>query len=142
MKNLLLVLSALLFLNAPVYATMRAVPLVNPAPVKVATFNTGSIKAEQVRAAIIAGGQQHNWTVKSEQPGKLVLALNVRNKHFLEVGVSYSETGYAVTYLTSERLEYTKNEDGTELIHPSFNRWMNYLTSSINTILVSLPSQK
>lgn len=109
----------------------RSTPLVNP-PAVVIPATAGKAWTEiEVRDAIVRGGAAKTWVLKSEQPGRVVLAVDVRSRHAAEVAITYDAKTYRVEYLSSVNLNYRKAEQG-EVIHPTYIRWVRGLMAEIN----------
>ena len=89
---------------------------------------SGAPTAAQVRDAIVAAGKSKQWTFHEAGPGKLVGMLIVRNKHMIEVAVTYDARQYSVVYSNSANMNYDAGESS---IHPNYNRWVRELVDSI-----------
>ncbi len=109
----------------------RSAPLVNPPAVAIPASAGKALTEVEVRDAIVKGGAAKTWMLKSEQPGRLVLAVDVRSRHAAEVAITYDAKSYRVEYLSSVNLNYRKTETG-EVIHPTYLRWIKGLMAEIN----------
>jgi len=99
-------------------------PLVDPKPIAAAESSA------QTRAAILRALIEGNYTVESEEAGRIIARYG-GSKWNMVVAVDYSNQ-VAVRYLSSENLEYgTKN--GTPVIHPGYNKRVQRLTREIGT---------
>ena len=86
---------------------------------------------QQVRDAIVTGAASHGWALKSETPGRLVLALEHKGgKHRLEVAANYTEAGYQIEYLSSDNLKYAKASDGSQVIDSAYYRWLSSMAAA------------
>lgn len=86
---------------------------------------------EQVQKAIIEGCRQRGWVAQPKDEGVIVASIIVRS-HRAKIEIQYDETNISILYKDSNNLNYA---DGN--IHPNYNRWVEYLYS---TILSKLPS--
>ena len=129
-----LVLSSLLVFASPAFAGWGTRDVIENHEFIALTRNDGSAMTDdQVKKAIIAGANLKGWTAKEEGPGKLTLTIVVRNKHTAVIDVGYSNKGYSIKYVSSINLDY-EVEDGKELIHHNYTRWINNLILSIKTV--------
>lgn len=128
-KAVIVALALGLTLATGAHAARSAVPLVEPARV---ALIAGGAKAsdEAVKNAIIAGGAERGWTVVSSEPGKLRLKFNKHDKHEVVVDALYDATGYQLKYVDSKNMKYENGANGP-MIHPFYNRWLEYLMGSI-----------
>lgn len=85
--------------------------------------------APQVKKAIIEGAKYKGWSVKEEQPGKLILDIHVRD-HYAQIEVPYSAKGYSINYVSSVNLDFDSNK-----IHRNYNKWIQMLEQRIDTLL-------
>ena len=107
------------------------VPLIDPPRVTLVPGADGkSPDAAQLRAAIVRGGALHQWTVQSEEPGKLTLRFVKESKHEVVVAVSYDPTGFEIHYVSSIDMKY-RMQGGTAEIHPYYNKWVQTLAEDI-----------
>lgn len=104
----------------------RQAPLLNPERVLLPV----SQSAENIRTAIIAGGQQLGWVVVNEAPGKLTLKYNKQGKHEAVIDAVFDAQGYQLMYVDSTNLNYGTGSGGPE-IHPNYNRWIANLIKHI-----------
>ena len=87
------------------------------------------IGPKAMRDAIVKGGENREWTVVSEKPGVVTLALFVRGgKHQLTVDVSYTGDSFAVTYRDSVGMEYKPK---TGEIRSKYVNWVRNLKQDI-----------
>ena len=106
-----------------------AVPLVEPERVALVSGTT-ELTPNMVRQAIVRGGATHDWTVASDQPGKLQLKYNKQNKHEVLVDISYDAAGFLIRYAGSTNMKY-ENKAGVPMIHPAYNTWVGNLSRAI-----------
>jgi len=95
----------------------------------------GTPAASQVRDAIIAAGTFKQWKFQDAGPGKLVGTLIVRNRHMIEVAVTYDARQYSVVYSNSVNMNY---EAADSSIHPNYNRWVRELVDSIGIAIATV----
>ncbi|QSI75842.1 hypothetical protein [Niveibacterium microcysteis] len=103
--------------------------------IKISTITTVALTKQQVRDAVLSGGLAHGWALKSEAPGRLVLELEHRGKYRVEIAVSYDETQYSITYVSSDNLRYSETADGARMIDNAYYRWLSSLTKAASTAL-------
>ncbi|MDQ8022869.1 MAG: hypothetical protein REI94_13610 [Moraxellaceae bacterium] len=108
----------------------RAVPVGEPIQRTVIQPSNGARTAAQVRDAIVNGGRHLGWQVRSEEPGKLRLAIQVR-AHTVVVDVAYQAAGYSVAYADSTEMNY-RGEGAAAQIHPNYHKWVNNLCNQID----------
>lgn len=96
----------------------------------------------QVRDAIIAAGiragQDRDWVFTEAGPNRLIGILRVRDKHQVEVNVSYDSMRYSVVYRGSNNMRYSA-DDST--IHVNYNKWVSELIAAINARLGGITPQ-
>jgi hypothetical protein len=128
------------------------VPVVNHIDVPVMTGSGKPVTADQVRDAIIKGGEKKDWAVTRSPNSELLSAkIVVRNKHTVVVSISYSAERFSIKYQDSINMNFKLADGpampsvgyaqymnappstpaGTPLIHPGYNSWVNYLLMSI-----------
>ena len=128
MKLRILVL--LLVVLAMCAACRRGVPVYNPTVELGATVGTSN--QEDVRRAILTACAGRGWTAREAAPGRIEAKLVVRGKHTVFVDIPYSASSYAITYKTSTNMEHATKNDGVEVIHPNYNKWVQLLEQDIN----------
>jgi hypothetical protein len=82
----------------------------------------------QIKAAIEAAAQQHDWTVVTPAPGRMVATLQVRNKHTVVTEILYKPGQYSVQYKDSVNMNF---DPSTRVIHPFYNKWVQGLVDDI-----------
>ena len=55
----------------------------------------------------------------------------MRGKHTAIVEIPYSASGFSIKYRDSVNLNYRKDDNGVEMIHPNYNRWVEKLRREI-----------
>jgi hypothetical protein len=118
-----LVLAA--FLCTPsAYARYEDMPRFENEPI---LLTPGKNAEKIVHDAIVKAATGRGWRVLSDTPKALRLNINVRNKHQLTVGVKINGDNVSVDYIDSVNLNYAKDGEGRESIHPSYRKWVRTL---------------
>ncbi len=105
------------------------VPLADPYPI--ATSTTPA----QTRIAIVRALVQSNWTVQSEQPGRIIAHFG-SSAWSMTVAIDYADE-IAVRYQSSENLDYDAS-DGVPTIHAGYNKRVQRLGKRIaNEIVIA-----
>lgn len=87
------------------------------------------VELKAMREAILRGGANRGWAMKSEKEGCLTLALNVRGgKHVVVVDVPYTGEGFSVRYAESVNMDY---EPATGKIRGKYVQWVRNLKQDI-----------
>jgi hypothetical protein len=135
MKTKHLVLAGLLALAALTAQARSTVPVVNHQDV-LAVRSTGlPASADRIRAAFLAAGAARGWQIAVVEPGKLLGTLNVRGKHTVSADITYADGKFSVRYRDSINMNYTPGGDGNGLIHPSYNKWVDFLMQDVRVEL-------
>lgn len=87
-----------------------------------------NLTLEQYKNAIIRAGTRRNWQFEELAPGHLLGKVNVRNKHFATVDVTFDTEAFSINYKSSQNLNY---DAGTKSIHPNYNKWVQNLQNDI-----------
>ena len=90
--------------------------------------NTASLSLDEYKKAIIRAGSFRGWTFEDVAPGHMIGKVNVRNKHFATVDVTFDTEQFSINYKSSQNLNY--NAD-TKEIHPNYNKWVQNLRNDI-----------
>jgi len=88
-----------------------------------------------VAKAIQRGASRKGWRTKAISDGLIEANINVRGKYFVAVDINYDSKGYKISYKKSTNLKYNEADN---TIHGSYNKWVNYLSQSINYELQSI----
>jgi hypothetical protein len=99
--------------------------LVDPAPIEVPEALALDDVATSIKAALVGRG----WTVMKQQPGRIDAALYLR-KHVANIGIAYDERQIAISYRSSENLDF-KESRGRRLIHDNYLGWIQNLVNDI-----------
>lgn len=91
------------------------------------------VTVDQVKNAIVAAAQAHNWQIsRSPNADVLQALLQVRGKHTVVVNIAYSAQAYSIKYQSSSNMKYSYTpETNTRVIHPFYNRWVSELREAI-----------
>lgn len=125
-----------LFLVAAVVAAPMAmarglVPLVDRSNVAVVTGSGKALSNEALKKAIVNGAAARKWDAAPGADGKSVRAtLSARGKHVVTVDIVPGPASYSVKYADSVNMHY-RIEGGTQVIHPSYNQWVDQLIQAI-----------
>jgi hypothetical protein len=84
-----------------------------------------------VEKAIVGSGLRRGWQVVDRQPGAVTLRYSPRG-FSVTVKVTYDNKTINIKYTDSYDMEY-EVENGTPLIHPNYNRWVNNLAHDIES---------
>ena len=108
----------------------RHAPLVNPAPITVPANLSDKEISKEIRRALL----QRGWEVDSETPGVIDSTLHLR-EHVAKIKVTYGNGQVKLAYVDSTNLEYKKDRNGTEEIHPNYLNWTQFLSNDIKANL-------
>lgn len=87
------------------------------------------VEVKSMREAILKGGANRGWMMKSEKEGCLTLVLNVRGgKHVVVVDVPYTAEEFSVRYVESVNMDY---EPATGAIRGKYIQWVRNLKQDI-----------
>lgn len=131
---LVALLSGMLVMVPSVGQARSSVPIVNVEDQALAREDGKVLTADQVKRAIILAGSSKKklmWNISEEGDGRLKGKLVVRGKHTAIVDILYSATRLSIRYRDSTNLNYEKDRDGRDMIHPNYNRWVNDLLRAI-----------
>jgi len=71
------------------------------------------------------------WSMSSAGPGHLIGTF--RHRSFVAiVDITFNTKNYSIKYKDSTNLNYGKESDGIEYIHPTYGRWVQELRTSMN----------
>ena len=124
------IVRGLLVVTLIAVAGCRAAPVYNAKGVTFAQPSTATsqLSLQDTKNAIISAGTFRGWEFEEVGPGQLVGKVNVRNKHFATVDVTFDTETFSITYKSSQNLNY--DADRSE-IHPNYNKWVQNLQSDI-----------
>ncbi|WP_428944145.1 hypothetical protein ACQK5W_16320 [Pantoea sp. FN060301] len=80
---------------------------------------------DQVKNAILKAGIERKWTMSGAGPG-IIKARQQARGHVADVRITYSATGYDITYESSTNLKATEGK-----IHTAYNSWVHNLDNDI-----------
>lgn len=84
---------------------------------------------DDVREAIAKGCMSKGWTPVVVDESQIKCSILVRGKHYAEVNIPFTESGYSIVYADSRVLDYDP-EQGR--IHRNYNKWVILLSQSID----------
>ena len=130
LKTILLVMLALAFLPTGASAN-RQEPIYNIVnqPIPAASQK---LSRNDIAKAIIAGGARTGWQIGPNDDGSLTGKIDVRGKHHATVTITFSQTNYNLTLVSSTNLLQEGN-----LIHRNYNRWVRDLEKNIDNQLAN-----
>lgn len=91
------------------------------------------LSEDKIFEAIKIGALSRSWMVKKIDNGLVEAKINVRNKHFAVVHITYDSNSYSINYVSSENLK----SDG-ESIHGKYNSWIINLKNAIDYQLLNI----
>ena len=133
-------LMALTLLAAPAaFAQRSAVPIIDRAAVSATTGSGKALSPEALGKAIISGGAAgaRKWDVVPVADGKLLRGTYKVRAHMVAVEIVPGPGTYSIKYADSINMKYAV-ENGTPVIHPFYNRWVDELIESIRAELRKL----
>jgi hypothetical protein len=98
----------------------------------VATNPSQTLTLSQISAAIQQAGAKRGWQMKQDGPNKII-ALHKASNHSVVVNVSYTESLYSITYVSSENFDA---KDGK--IHRKYATWVVNLQRDIDEAIQSI----
>lgn len=120
-RYLLLLLPVLLLLMGA-----RQAPLVDPDPIMIPQGLSSETVVKEIKRALIG----RNWTITSEQPGRIDSTLNLR-AHVARIAVSYDNQRVSIAYVSSENLKFEEKK-GQRYIHKNYASWINNVLTDLN----------
>jgi hypothetical protein len=133
-KSVVIVFAALFSLNA---IARTPVPIINHDNIAVATNSGKTLQLEQVKQAIQSAAAAKTWSIAFQSDGKLLATLHVRGKHTIVVEIAYAADKYSLQYRDSTNMKFGELE-GTKVIHPFYNKWVQELKEAIRIELLKL----
>ena len=115
----------------PLAACSRTATLYNPP--RVAFFQTDTMTVER---AIMEAMNKRGWAPTREGPGVMLGTLHHRD-HTAVVRIEYTTDSYQIAYVRSDNLNYKQRRDGTQVIHPNYNAWVQRLVNDIDARLLT-----
>jgi hypothetical protein len=132
-RNLLILASAVAFLPISAAHAARTAPMVTLENVAATSVDGKPLTAEQVKKAIISGAASKQWIASVEGPNT-IRATHTRGRHSAVVDIVYTANSYSIRYVNSVDLNYG-GRDGGQIIHPTYNNWVNNLRQAIDAAL-------
>jgi len=133
-KLAVLVFAAIVSLNA---IARTPVPIINHENLSVATTSGKTLQVDQVKQAIQAAAGAKGWSVAFQADSRLLATLNVRNKHTIVVEIAYATDKYSLQYKDSTNMHFG-DLNGSKVIHPYYNKWVQELKDAIRIELLKL----
>jgi hypothetical protein len=139
MQNLgrLLVLIAALLAAFAVFAQRAPVPIIDHANVPISTGSGKPASLEAIKRAIVDGGAngERKWVFVPHGNG-LRGTYKVRT-HTVVVDVTPGKDAFSLKYADSINMKY-EIYNGTPVIHPFYNRWVDELLKAISVEMTKL----
>lgn len=94
--------------------------------------------AADVKHAILVAATGRGWKAVQQTASSIRLQYDKGSKHQVVIDVRYDAKSYGIKYVDSINMNYGERE-GTRVIHPNYNRWVDYLIKSISVELLRTP---
>jgi len=129
--SLIAIVPAAVLLLAGSPAEARTQPVYNPQPIAVPAGKSLAVVRKAIRKAIFDKG----WEVKNISSSQMEAKYTKPGKgkeYSAAVTIMYDTKTVRITYKDSKNLDYDKAKDK---IHPTYNRWVQYLERNIRADL-------
>jgi hypothetical protein len=133
----MLVAAAALLAASAVHAQRQPVPIIDHPSVPVVTGSGKPVALEALRRAIIDGGAAGARKWHFVPNGSALRGTYKVRSHTVVVDVVPGSNAYSLRYADSINMKHGL-EDGTPVIHPFYNRWVDELIDSIRLELGKL----
>lgn len=117
---------------AVVLAGCTSKPLYNVDNAPVTSASGKSLKADQVKGAIVAAASSLGWRISDQKPGHIEATLNLR-EHEAVVDIPYSATSYSIKFKSGKNIGEKEGQ-----IHRNYNGWVQNLDNKIRAELLRL----
>jgi hypothetical protein len=136
-SKILVVIAALLSVSA--VDARSTVPVIERPNVPVVTGSGKPVNDDALKRAIISGGAvgARKWDVVSAPDGKSLRGTYKVRTHMVVVDIVPGPASYSVKYADSLNMKYGV-ENGSSVIHPFYNKWVDELIDSIRVELKKL----
>lgn len=133
----ILIVTAALLVATAAHAQRAPVPIIDRPNVPVVTGSGKAASQEALKRAIIDGGAAgaRKWVIVPSGSG-LRGTYKVRS-HTVVVDIVPGASSFSLKYADSINMKYGV-EDGTPVIHPFYNRWVDELLESIRVEITKL----
>ena len=122
---------ALLFFLLISSIAEAAKPIGNLIDVPVPTSLDGTYPSlDEVKRAIISGCKIKGWSPELIDQNKFKASIWVRDKHFAEIEIRFTDEKYSIIYLSSKNLDYNAKK---QKIHRNYNKWVILLSQAIQS---------
>lgn len=136
-RYLLVLLLWALFQAGAVHAR-APVPLVELENEPIEAVAGGTPTLENVRIALARGAATKGWTIADVGPGEATGTLVVRNKHTVQVAITYTEKSISIKYKDSSNMKFGQDSEGQRVIHPFYMKWVRNLVDAVKVELARL----
>jgi len=141
-------------ISTGIHAQRQPVPIVNHENMAVVTRSGNAVTAEQVKKAIMDGAVagKRRWDIAHTAAGKVQATYRVRT-HTIVTEIENTATTYSIRYVSSINMKYEvaqpsqqfsttspaiSYKEGTPLIHPFYNTWVQELIEAIRGEMLKL----
>jgi hypothetical protein len=108
-----------------------ATPLITPMQMGFVAPKTQDA-SRRIEKAITMALTERGWRIESQQPGAMIVVLNVRS-HMIKVKLVYGSNRILAYYMDSENMDF----DG-EMIHKKYHVWIDLLFRSMRKYLATV----
>jgi hypothetical protein len=88
-----------------------------------------TLSLEEIGQDIVEAGVESRWAITPAGPGRLTGEFD-DGKHDAVIDISYTQTGYSITLLSSRNLDQESHPEGDD-INRHYNKWIRVLQRSI-----------
>lgn len=134
-----LVIAGALALACAAYAQRTPVPIIDRPGVPAVSGSGKPLSHEALRQAIISGGTNgaRKWSIVPAGDGKTLRGTYIVRAHTVVVDIVPGSSSYSLKYADSANMKYGV-ENGTPVIHPFYNDWVEQLIRAIDSEMKKL----
>lgn len=136
MKILRFFAIALAFASLSATAGRASVPVINYENVSITNAAGQPATAEEIRRAFEFAAALRGWQIAHSRPGQMVATYTKQGKHTVSTDISYSPGKYSIKYRDSVNMRYEPAGEGQGLIHPHYNKWVEFLSNDARAALL------
>lgn len=136
MMALRLFLLALAFAALPAAAGRAGVEIINYENVSVVNSEGRPATAEQIRKAFDFAAVARGWQIKHTGPGAMIATYNKQGRHQVSADITYAGGRFSLKYRDSVNMRYEPAGEGQGLIHPHYNKWVEFLVNDARAALI------
>jgi hypothetical protein len=127
---------ALAFIALPAAAGRAGVQIVNYDNVSVVNAQGRAATAEQIRKAFDFAAVGRGWQITHTGPSSMVASYNKQGKHQVSTDITYAHGTFSLKYRDSVNMRYEPAGEGQGLIHPHYNKWVQFLVDDARAALI------